>query len=497
MDAAAGAAGFGGGAGQGSIAVRGNCETLFCTTIDPPMKQADTPTPRVLVADDQPDVLEALRLLLKGEGYKLEMADSPAAALSAIEKRDFDLALIDLNYQRDTTSGQEGLELLSRIQSADSTLPVVVMTAWGSVEVAVEAMRRGARDFIQKPWDNTRLVTVLRTQVELGRALRKGQRLEEENRMLRDETNGGAGRPTFIAQSPAMQPVLRLIESIAPSDANVLVTGENGTGKEVVAHTLHALSERASKPMITVNVGALSEGTFESELFGHVKGAYTDAKSDRVGRFELADGGTLFLDEIANIPVTHQAKLLRVVETGEFERVGSSKTRRVDVRMLSATNADLREDVAAGKFRQDLLFRLNTVEIRLPPLRERREDILPLALHFLGAHARRYRKSAAGFDEGAARSLTAHAWPGNVRELNHTVERAVLMARGAEITPADLGLNAESGSQRGLEEMSLDEVECYLIKKTLARFDGNVGQAAEALGLSRSALYRRLQRYGL
>ncbi len=461
------------------------------------MKSTDTQPPCVLVADDQPDVLEALRLLLKGEGFRTELADSPSGALLSIEKRDFDLALIDLNYQRDTTSGEEGLDLLTRIQTADSTLPVVVMTAWGSVDLAVEAMRRGARDFIQKPWDNTRLLTVLRTQVELGRALRKGQRLEEENRYLRDEGNGGTGRPAFIAQSPAMRPVIQLIESIAPSDANVLITGENGTGKEVVANTLHALSERASKPMITVNVGALSEGTFESELFGHVKGAFTDAKTDRVGRFELADGGTLFLDEIANIPPSHQAKLLRVVETGEFERVGSSKTRRVNVRILSATNADLKEEVGAGRFRQDLLFRLNTVEIRLPPLRERREDIAKLALHFLSTHARRYRKSVTGFDDMAMRALMSHAWPGNVRELNHAVERAVLMARAAQITATDMGLTTEATGARGLEEMSLDEVECFLIKKTLARFDGNVGQAAEALGLSRSALYRRLQRYGL
>ncbi len=458
------------------------------------MKTSDTSTPRVLVADDQPDVLEALRLLLKGEGYKTESAVSPAAVLDAVEARDFDLVLIDLNYARDTTSGQEGLDLLNRLQAIDTTLPVVVMTAWGSVELAVEAMRRGARDFIQKPWENARLLSVLRTQIELGRALRKGQRLEAENNLLR---NGGAARPTFIAESASMQPVLQLVDHVGPSDANVLITGENGTGKEVVAQTLHALSERAAKPMVTVNVGALSEGTFESELFGHVKGAFTDAKTDRVGRFELADGGTLFLDEIANIPPAQQAKLLRVVETGEFERVGSSKTRRVDVRILSATNADLREEVTAGKFRQDLLFRLNTVEIALPPLRERQADIPLLALYFLDAHARRYRKQLSGFDEAALQSLARYAWPGNVRELNHAVERAVLMARGGTVTAADLGLDTQREAQRGLEEMSLDEVESYLIKKTLARFDGNVGQAAEALGLSRSALYRRLQRYGL
>jgi DNA-binding NtrC family response regulator len=368
-----------------------------------------------------------------------------------------------------------------------------VMTAWGSVELAVEAMRRGARDFIQKPWENARMLSVLRTQIELSRALRKGQRLEAENRLLRD----GHTPPRMIATSASMRPVLQLIESVGASDANVLVTGENGTGKEVVAQTLHAVSMRAGKAMVTVNVGALSEGTFESELFGHVKGAFTDAKTDRVGRFELADGGTIFLDEIANVPLAQQAKLLRVVETGEFERVGSSKTRRVDVRILSATNADLREEVAAGRFRQDLLFRLNTVEIRLPPLRERHEDIPLLAHYFLDQYARRYRKPLTTFSEAAAAALRDYEWPGNVRELDHAVERAVLMARGDVVESADLNLQTARGAERGLEEMSLDEVECFLIRRTLARCDGNVGQAAEALGLSRSALYRRLQRYGL
>lgn len=457
------------------------------------MKTIESNPLRVLVADDQPDVLEALRLLLKGEGYQTEAVSSPADVLIAIKAKEFDLLLIDLNYTRDTTSGQEGLDLLSRIQMLDAGLPVIVMTAWGSVEVAVEAMRRGARDFIQKPWENARLLTVLRTQIELSRALRKGQRLEAENKLLRD----GHTPQRMIATAASMRPVLQLIESVGASDANVLVTGENGTGKEVVAQTLHAISPRAVKAMVTVNVGALSEGTFESELFGHVKGAFTDAKADRVGRFELADGGTIFLDEIANVPLAQQAKLLRVVETGEFERVGSSKTRRVDVRILSATNADLREEVAGGRFRQDLLFRLNTVEIRLPPLRERREDISLLAHHFLNIYARRYRKPLTTFSVEATKSLLGYEWPGNVRELDHAVERAVLMARGEQVEAADLNLQPGREAERGLEEMSLDEVECFLIRKTLARFDGNVGQAAEALGLSRSALYRRLQRYGL
>ncbi|HOK44996.1 MAG TPA: sigma-54 dependent transcriptional regulator [Bryobacteraceae bacterium] len=448
--------------------------------------------PRILIADDQPDVLIALRLLFKGEGYETESANSPAGILEAVENRDFDAVLMDLNYARDTTSGQEGLDLLCRIQMLDSTLPVIVMTAWGSVELAVEAMRRGARDFIQKPWENARLLTILRTQVELGQALRRGRRLEAENRLLRPE-----GRPALIAQSPAMRPILEMIERIGPSDANVLITGENGTGKGVVAQALHAVSPRASKPLITVNTGGLPEGVFESELFGHVKGAFTDARTDRVGRFELADGGTLFLDEIANITPAQQAKLLRVLETGEFEPVGSSRTRRVDVRILSATNADLGSEVAAGRFREDLLFRLNTIEIHLPPLRDRREDIPLLAAHFLRQHAQRYRKHLTGFEPAAIQALLEHFWPGNVRELDHAVERSVLMAQGSVVKASDLLLRPGREAAPRLEDMSLEEVESFLIQKALARYQGNVSQAAAALGLSRSALYRRIQRYGL
>ncbi len=448
--------------------------------------------PRVLIADDQPDVLEALRLLLKAEGFHLETASSPAGVLAALEAGEFDVALVDLNYARDTTSGEEGLNLLTRIQNNDPTLPVVVMTAWGTVDVAVEAMRRGARDFIQKPWDNARLLAIIRTQIELSQALRKGQRLEAENSLLR-----GEGVPRLIAESPAMQGVLQVISRVGPSDANVLVLGENGTGKGVVARALHAVSSRASRPMVVVNSGGVSEGVFESELFGHVRGAFTDARTDRVGRFELADLGTLFLDEIANVPINQQAKLLRVIEAGEFERLGSSRTRRVDVRIISATNADLVEEVTAGRFRQDLLFRLNTIEIRLPALRDRREDLPLLAQHFLRHHAQHYRKRLTGFETAAMQLLLEHSWPGNVRELDHAIERAVLMAGGPLVRAGDLGLRVARDGGGRLEDMSLEDVECFLIKKAMARFDGNVSQAARALGLSRSALYRRLQRYGL
>ncbi len=453
---------------------------------------ANDPAPhRILVADDQPDVLEALRLLLKAEGYQIETAKSPAAVIKAIEARDFALAIIDLNYARDTTSGQEGLDLLAKLQAADATLPVVVMTAWASVEIAVEAMRRGAKDFITKPWENPRLLTIVKTQIELAGAVRAYRRLEQENQILR-----GKGGPNLIAQSAAMRPVLEIISRVGPSDANVLITGENGTGKGVVAQALHAVSVRAGKAFISVNMGGLPEGVFESELFGHVRGAFTDAKSDRAGRFELADGGTLFMDEIGNIPMSQQAKILRTLETGEFERVGSSRTSRTNVRLISATNSDLNAEVAAGKFRQDLLFRLNTIHVHLPPLRERREDIPLLAQHFLKAHVTRYNKQITGFDDGALEAMRNYAWPGNVRELDHSVERGVLMTQSKVVRAPDLGLNAGQSAPR-LEDMSLEEVESFLIKKTLARCDGNARKAAEELGLSRSAFYRRLERYGL
>lgn len=456
------------------------------------MSRTDT-THRILVADDQPAILDALKMLLRSEGFQVDTVRSPQVALESIGLREYDVVLLDLNYARDTTSGREGIELLENIRAIDGQLPVIVMSAWGTIELAVEAVHRGARDFIQKPWDDERLVTAVRNQAELCQALRRGQRLEAENKLFRSQ-----GRPTLIAQAPAMRLVVESISQVAPSHANVLITGEHGTGKEVVAQMLHALSLRANKPLITVNTGGLPEGTFESELFGHVKGAFTDARTDRVGRFEMADTGTLFLDEIANVPIRQQSKLLRVLETGEMERIGSSRTRQVDVRVFSATNADLHAACAAGSFRQDLLFRLNTVEIHIPPLRERREDIPALSSHFLSKYASRYHKEIAGLSQEALRKLTEYAWPGNVRELKHAIERAVIMCSESTIQAHHLGLQSTSRPlEPNLSEMSLEEVEALLIGKALARFSGNVSQAAEVLGLSRGTFYRRMEKYGL
>jgi DNA-binding NtrC family response regulator len=453
-----------------------------------------TSAARILIADDNTDVLEALRLLLKGAGYGVIRATSPAGIEEAVTAEAPDVALIDMNYTRDTTSGGEGLDLITRLRAVDPTLPILVMTAWGSVATAVEAMKRGARDYIEKPWQNEKLLGAIRTQVDLREAMR-------ESVLLREQTHREQARalPDLVAESKAMAPVLNLMERVAGSDANVLITGEHGTGKDVVARWIHSASGRAGKAFVPVNAGALADGVFESELFGHVKGAFTDAKADRMGCFELADGGTLFLDEIGTMPTGQQAKLLRLLQTGEFSPVGSSRPKKADVRVLSATNADIARAVAGGVFREDLLYRLNTVEIRLPPLRERGEDILALAFRFLAIKAARYGKTIDGFASDAASALLGHSWPGNVRELEHVVERAVVLAAArGDITLADLDLRAAAPKAIAMiERMTLIDAEAHLIRKALERSKGNVVAAAEALGLSRSALYRRLQALGI
>ena len=442
--------------------------------------------PKLLVADDQPDVLEAVGMLARANGFEVRTATSPAAVLAMCETEGVDLCLIDLNYARDTTSGREGMDLLARMHELDPALPVVVMTAWGSIEGAVEAMRRGARDYVQKPWDNARLVATLRTQLELRRALEQANRLGAETARTRAHE-----LPAIVTRSRAMQHVMSVVERVAPANASVLITGEHGTGKEVIARVIHAASARRTHAFVAVNAGGLSEGVLESELFGHVRGAFTDARTDRAGCFEIADGGTLFLDEISNMPQVQQARLLRVLQTGEFHPVGSSRSKRVDVRVLAATNVDVTRAAASGAFREDLLYRLNTVEIRLPPLRDRRDDVPDLAAQFLARAGGRKRLSP-----DAMQALLDHGWPGNVRELEHVIERALLLAQGDDIEVVDLALRVRGDGPR-LEEMTLEQVERYLIERALASQGGNVSEAARVLGLSRSALYRRLASLGV
>jgi len=442
--------------------------------------------PKLLVADDQPDVLEAVGMLARANGFEVRTATSPAAVLAMCEAEGVDVCLIDLNYARDTTSGREGMDLLARLHELDPALPVVVMTAWGTIEGAVEAMRRGARDYLQKPWDNARLVATLRTQLELRKALEQANRLGAETARTRANE-----LPAIVTRSRAMQQVMSIVERVAPANASVLITGEHGTGKEVIARVLHAASARRTHAFVAVNAGGLSEGVLESELFGHVRGAFTDARTDRAGCFEIADGGTLFLDEISNMPQNHQARLLRVLQTGEFHPVGSSRPKRVDVRVLAATNVDVARAATSGAFREDLLYRLNTVEIRLPPLRDRRDDIPDLAAQFL-ARAGGGKK----LSPDAMQALLDHGWPGNVRELEHVIERALLLAQGDDIEVADLALRSRGDGPR-LEEMTLEQVERYLIERALASQGGNVSEAARVLGLSRSALYRRLASLGV
>jgi DNA-binding NtrC family response regulator len=447
--------------------------------------------PRILIADDQADILSALKLLLKREGFDIATATSPAGVIDVTAREHVDVALVDLNYTRDTTSGEEGLELVDQLRKLHPELPVVVMTAWATVEVAVQAMRRGANDFLEKPWNNQRLLSVIRNQVQLAEARQRGRRLADENAILR-----ASDGTSLIATSRPMQDVVRLARQVASSKASVLITGEPGTGKSLLAKLIHDWSDRSERSFISVNAGGLPESVFESEMFGHVKGAFTDAKVDRGGRFELADGGTLFLDEIGNVPPAQQARLLRALETGEFERVGSSRTQRADVRVVSATNADLAAMIRDGRFREDLLFRINTVEIRIPPLRERREEIVALATAQLERKSAQYGREVKGFDTAALSALQQYAWPGNVRELNSVVERSLLLAGGSEVGVADLRLSAGKAPPT-LEEMSLEDAERALIRSAIKRNGGSVPAAAEALGLSRSAMYRRLEKLGL
>ncbi|MHB1544464.1 MAG: sigma-54-dependent transcriptional regulator [Gammaproteobacteria bacterium] len=444
----------------------------------------------VLIADDQADVRGALKLLIEGEGYTVVTAASPEEAYLETRRLRPDIVFLDLNYRADTTSGVEGLELLSRLRSLDPDRPLVVLTGWGTAPLAVEAMKRGAQDFLEKPWDNARVLTVLKSQLALARARQKYQRLAAENRSLVEPSSG------LLTRSEIMKEILRGAERVAASNAAVLITGESGTGKGLLARWVHEHSPRAGGPFIRVNLGGLVESLIESELFGHVRGAFTDARSERIGRFELAHQGTLFLDEIANLSLASQASLLHVLEEGQIERVGSSKPVAIDVRIVAATNADIRANIKDGRFRADLFYRLNTIEMHLPPLRERCEDIVLLANHYFAETVHRHGKSLSGFSPSALQALGQYDWPGNVRELAHVIERAVLLAGGDCIELPDLRLTSGMAAKsQEIDTLTLEQAERYLVRRALELSQGDADRAARQLGVSRSAFYRRLAKY--
>lgn len=452
----------------------------------------------ILIADDDEGVLSALTLLLKSEGFVPFSAHSPEQALEALRRQDFSAILMDLNYSSDTTSGEEGLKLIAAIRQLDEWVPIVVMTGWGTIEVAVDTIKRGANDFIQKPWENDRLIAILQNQTKLSSVQRQTQKLTQQNQLLREEA---CPSRTLVSESDEIKRLLSMLNKVAESDVSVLLRGENGTGKSMFARYVHDISNRRNAALISVNMGAVTDSLFESEMFGHVKGAFTDAKSTRIGRFELADEGTLFLDEIANTPLSQQGKLLRVLEDREFEKVGSSKTQTVDIRLITASNADLKLAVGEGRFREDLLYRINTVEIEIPPLRRRTRDILPLARSFLTEAAKKYSRPPLSISSAAESALISYSWPGNVRELGHVMERAQILCQQPSIQPHDLGLDlASSGTRHYVPESAgnaedlrpMNEIEADIINRRLDHFNGDALKAARSLGLSRSAFYRRL-----
>jgi len=460
----------------------------------------------VLLADDDENILSALKLQLKVEGFSCLAVSSPAEVLKQLKQKNFDLLLMDLNYHLDTTSGSEGLELISTIRKSDVLMPIVAMTGWGTIDIAVDAMRRGANDFIEKPCDNNRLTNILNNLLALRESQLRSQRLASENDLLRANNQ----TEHWVCKSQAMKQVMNVVDNVAATDINILITGENGTGKSQLANMIHQSSQRQLASFITVNMGAINEAIFESELFGHVKGSFTDAKTNRIGRFELADQGSLFMDEIANIPLSQQAKLLRVLESGEFEKLGSSKSQQANVRIISATNGNLEDMVQANEFRQDLLFRLNSIEINIPPLRARTEDIPLLAVQFLAKHNQKYKRNIKAISTSAMDKLFNYRWPGNIRELDHLIERAVLMSNTDELQPDDLLLkqsnqannlelkeNTNADSDNIWAQLSMEQAEEKMIALVLKRFHGNAKETAQSLGYSKSAFYRRLEKFGL
>lgn len=451
----------------------------------------------ILAVDDNEDILFALKLLLKPHVEKVVTLSYPDRIPELMAKESFDLILLDMNFTKDAISGQEGFDWLNKIISIDPHAVVVFITAYGDAERAVKAIKSGATDFVLKPWQNEKLLATVSSSIKLHQS-----RMEADG--LRAKQQGISAlmdQPyiDFIGNSPQMQEVFTTIKKVSQTDASVLILGENGTGKELVARALHRNSSRSEDVFISVDLGALSDTLFESELFGHEKGAFTDAKKEKPGRFEIASGGTIFFDEIGNLSLPLQSKLLTVIERREVIRVGSNKSIPVDVRLICATNSDLYESVSSGLFRQDLLYRINTVEIHLPPLRERGDDILLLSNHFLKTYSKKYKKNLRGITSAAVKKILHYSWPGNVRELQHAIERAVIMTESNSLEPDDFILTTPQKKSGDLEfeTYNLDDIERSVVEKVIKQNQGNITQAAQELGLTRTSLYRRMEKYGL
>ncbi len=453
---------------------------------------------RILVVDDDEDVLQAARLLLKKRSILVHAEKDPEQIPTLLKNHDYDVVLLDMNFKQDVSSGREGFFWLDRILEIDPSAVVVLITAFGDVAMAVRAIKEGATDFVLKPWSNDRLLATLSSATRLRASRLEADRLRARQQQLGADLDHDYQE--FVGASAVMLKVFSTIDKVSKTDANVLVLGENGTGKELVARALHRKSNRAKDVFVAVDVGAIPETLFESELFGHTKGAFTDAKEDRAGRFEVASGGTLFLDEIGNLSQTQQAKLLTVLQRREVIRVGSNTPRPIDVRLICATNMPVYDMIREGAFRQDLLYRINTVEIRIPPLRERPEDIAPLVDHFLDMYARKYQKHLKGVNPSVIRRMEKYTWPGNVRELQHMVERAIIMADSSVLQPEDFFFATNGrGDEDGVvfDNLNLEDVEKLVIRKALEKYEGNITRAADELGLTRASLYRRLDKYGI
>ena len=462
------------------------------------MEKNAVKTGKILVVDDDTDVLSAARLFLKRHFLQVDVESNPESIPFLISREPYDVILLDMNFTKDIGSGKEGFYWLDRILALDPAAVVVLITAYGDVEIAVRAIKAGATDFVLKPWENEKLLATLISAMRLRQSRNETEGLREKQRGLNQAQSSYT--PEIIGQSPAMLKVYETIGRVAATDANILLLGENGTGKELIAKAIHQKSKRADEAFVSVDLGAVSETLFESELFGHAKGAFTDAKEDRTGRFEAASGGSIFLDEIGNLSLPLQAKLLTVLQNRTVTRVGSNKAKPVDVRVVSATNMAVYEMVKAKTFRQDLLYRINTIEIHLPPLRDRPEDLLPLADYYLQLYSRKYNRPVAALSGALLERMRRYHWPGNVRELQHAIERAVIMAQHATLQPEDFffgGSEHGDDERAAAEALPLDEMEKMLIRKALKKHNGNVTEAAHELGLTRSSLYRRLEKHGM